>query len=147
MRMIGHVIGAPAITATRRSVIFSADGSDARLTLVCTSPAAASAAASPVNAIAPAALTPTVLKNDRRSTGAGASSIRRTARFMALLARQKLNFKENCIDRLSTSVDVIRPAVGESKFWFGKPKPGWLNRLKASHRNSTLLRPATAKRF
>jgi hypothetical protein len=32
-----------------------------------------------------------------------------------------LNFNENCIERLSTVVDVIRPAVAESKFWFGKP--------------------------
>ena len=46
MRMSGHVIGAPTTTAKRRSVIFSADGSDARLTLDCTSAAAASALAS-----------------------------------------------------------------------------------------------------
>jgi hypothetical protein len=31
-----------------------------------------------------------------------------------------LNFSENGIDRLSTAVEVIRPAVGASKFWFGK---------------------------
>ena len=30
MRISGQVIGAPTMTATRRSVIFSADGSDAR---------------------------------------------------------------------------------------------------------------------
>ena len=43
MRMSGHVIGAPTTTANRRSVIFSADGSEARLTLDCTSAAAAAA--------------------------------------------------------------------------------------------------------
>ena len=43
MRMIGQVIGAPTTTAKRRSVIFSADGSDERLTLDCTSAEAASA--------------------------------------------------------------------------------------------------------
>ena len=32
------------------------------------------------------------------------------------LERQKLNFNENCIDRLSMIVEVMRPAVGESKF-------------------------------
>jgi hypothetical protein len=31
-------------------------------------------------------------------------------------------------------VVVIRPALGFPTFWFGKPKPGWLNRLNASHR-------------
>ncbi len=34
--MSGHVIGAPTTTATRRSVILSADGSDARLTFAWT---------------------------------------------------------------------------------------------------------------
>jgi hypothetical protein len=58
-----------------------------------------------------------------------------------------LNFNENCIDLLSTTVEVIRPAVGESKFWFGKPNPGWLKRLNASHLNSAFDRPATVKRF
>ena len=56
MRMIGHVIGALTTTATRRSVIFSADGSDARLTFDCTNAAAASACRrSPDSAMAPAA--------------------------------------------------------------------------------------------
>ncbi len=41
----------------------------------------------------------------------------------------------------------MRPAVGESKFWFGKPKPGWLSRLNASQRSSTFARPITVKRF
>src|SRR3954471_6496883 len=62
-------------------------------------------------------------------------------------ARQKFSFNENCIERLSTDVEVMRPAVGESKFWLGKPKPGWLNRLNASHRTSALLCPIRAKRF
>src|SRR2546430_6030941 len=84
MRMMGHVIGALTTTAKRRSVILSADGSDARFTLACTRFAAASAAASPVNAIAPAAPRPTVLKNERRSTPRGdASNSVRTARFIA----------------------------------------------------------------
>ena len=84
--MIGTVIGAPAITATRKSVILSADGSDDRLTFDCTNEDAASAAASPVNAIAPAAPSPSVLKNDRRAIPAGASSsIFCTTGFISLL--------------------------------------------------------------
>ena len=70
---------------------------------------------------------------------------RAAARVQPGVRTQKFNFSENCIDRLSTTVDVIRPAVGESKFWFGKPKPGWLNRLNASHRNSTLVRPMSGE--
>ncbi len=46
MRISGHVIGALTTTvATRRSVILSADGSDARLTFAWTKSASASAAA------------------------------------------------------------------------------------------------------
>src|SRR5258708_30147757 len=84
MRINGHVIGAPATTAVRRSVILSADGSDARLTPACTKLAAASAAASPVSAMAPAALRLSVLKNERRPTARGvSSSMVRRAVFMA----------------------------------------------------------------
>src|SRR5438067_3742516 len=84
MRINGHVIGAPTTTAVRRSVILRADGSDARLTPVCTKSAAASAAAFPVSAMAPTAPRPSVLKNDRRLTSRGvSSSMLRTAGFMA----------------------------------------------------------------
>src|SRR5438045_2076791 len=72
--MIGTVMGAAVITATRRSVILSAEGSDDRLTFDCTNDEAASVAASPVSANAPAALRPSVLKNERRSTTFGVSS-------------------------------------------------------------------------
>src|SRR6476661_3252165 len=72
--MIGTVIGAPAITATRKSVIFSAEGSDDRLTFDWTKEEAASAAAFPFSAIAPAAVRPSVLKNERRPAPLGDSS-------------------------------------------------------------------------
>jgi hypothetical protein len=66
MRMIGHVIGALATTATRRSVILSAEGSDARFTFDCTiaafSAALASEARANVAAAAPPATVPTDLK-------------------------------------------------------------------------------------
>src|SRR3954447_8542342 len=80
--MIGQVIGALTTTATRTSVIFSADGSEARRTFDWTSEAAAAACASTDSsgtaAAAPAA-TPTNLKKPRRSTYC------RAARFIALL--------------------------------------------------------------
>src|SRR5687767_10692304 len=86
MRISGQVIGAPTTTATRRSVILSAEGSEARLTFAWTTFAAACAAASPPSAIAPAALIPSVLKKDRRPTAGGtSSSILRTAGFMPSL--------------------------------------------------------------
>ena len=72
MRMSGHVIGAPTTTAKRRSVIFSADGSEERLTLDCTSAAAASALASgdsmKVAAVTAPVAAPTDLKKSRRSS-------------------------------------------------------------------------------
>src|SRR6478672_12659364 len=83
MRISGHVIGALTTTAIRRSVIFSAEGSDARLTLACTTLAAAAAAASPLSVNVAEAVKPKVLKKERRSTEAGAgSSILRTRGFM-----------------------------------------------------------------
>src|SRR5262249_54508070 len=60
---------------------------------------------------------------------------------------QKLNFNANCMLRLSSSVDVILPAVGLPMFAFGNPNPGWLNRLNASHRNSMFDRPEIANFF
>ncbi len=63
------------------------------------------------------------------------------------LVDQKLTFNANCMLRLSTMVVVMRPAFGLPMFWFGKPKPGWLNRLKASHRNSRFERPRRVNRF
>ena len=44
-------------------------------------------------------------------------------------------FNANCMLRLSTTVDVMRPAFGLPMALFGNPKPGWLNRLNTSHRN------------
>src|SRR5690349_5250940 len=87
MRIRGHVIGAFSITATRRSVILSAEGSDARFTLEATNAAAVSAFATPgrdrCTIVAPVAASPSVLKNDRRSTGDPACSIsERTTGFM-----------------------------------------------------------------
>ena len=67
---------------------------------------------------------------DRRSFAApliivprspGAANASRDSR---IATRQKFTLNENCMDLLSTIVDVMRPAVGESKFWFGNPKPG-----------------------
>src|SRR5262245_32515153 len=40
----------------------------------------------------------------------------------------------------------MRPAVGEPMFWFGKPNWGVLNRLKASARNCTDVRPLIGNR-
>ena len=82
-RMMGTVKGAPVTTATRKSVIFSADGSDARLTFDCTKSAAVAAAASPVIAIAAPTPIPRRLQNDRRSTpGLLSSRSARMAGFM-----------------------------------------------------------------
>lgn len=68
--MSGHVIGAFSTTAVRTSVIFSCDGSE-RVTCDWTNAAAASADASPHSATAAPAVSPSVRKNDRRSTLAG----------------------------------------------------------------------------
>src|SRR5262245_58305459 len=80
MRMIGHVIGALTMTATRRSVIFSSDGFDAVRTCCVmasrsswvTNPdaptlAAPTLAAPALAAPSPAAAAPTRFTNSRRS--------------------------------------------------------------------------------
>ena len=86
MRINGHVIGAFSTTATRRSVICSFDGSEARLTLFCTKLAAASAEAAGDIAAAAPAVSPRVRKNERRSTSAGAGvSCSRTLAFMVVV--------------------------------------------------------------
>ncbi len=75
MRMSGTVNGAPTTVATRMSVMRNAEGSEARLTLAWTKSAAASAAASPVSAMLPAAERPSVLKKVRRSSDGVDASI------------------------------------------------------------------------
>src|SRR5687767_2461455 len=47
--------------------------------------------------------------------------------------------------RLSTTVDVMRPTVGDPTAALGKPKPGVLNRLNASTRICALVRPLNRK--
>src|SRR5690348_10677989 len=99
-RIRGHVKGAPVTTATRRSVILRPDGSDARLTPAWTKLAAASAAALPFNVRAPAALRPTVLKNERRATGSIPSSLRPRPQ------------ARNSVEQLDSNVVVIDSAPG-----------------------------------
>src|SRR6516164_8992702 len=94
-RIRGHVKGAPVTTATRRSVILRADGSDARLTPAWTKVAAASAAAFPLSAMAPAAPRPSVLKNERRAT----------TRFMATSVASAI--RENEIPEFLVLVEVL----------------------------------------
>jgi hypothetical protein len=60
--MSGTVIGAPLITATRRSVIFSCEGMELRWTFL-TAPSTSSAVSQPV-APTPAAAMPKDLKKD-----------------------------------------------------------------------------------
>jgi hypothetical protein len=74
MRMIGHVIGASTTVATRRSVIFSCEGAELRLTF-CVAPSR-SASDTRLSVVAPAAAAPADLKNVRRS------KCRRTDAFM-----------------------------------------------------------------
>ena len=64
MRMSGHVIGAPTMVATRKSVILSCDGIEFGLTL-WTVASSSSLPRKPI-ADAPAAAAPADLKNVRR---------------------------------------------------------------------------------
>ena len=68
MRMIGQVIGALPMTATRRSVIFRSAGIERVLTF-CRA-ASASRSVAKERAEAPAAAIPADLKKDRRPTRA-----------------------------------------------------------------------------
>src|SRR5688500_17316589 len=110
MRTTGHVMGAPATTATRRSVILRAEGSDTRLTLAWTKPAAASAAPSPVSASAPAVPRPSVLKKERRSAaGGGASSIVRTTGFIETPPRLRVSDRDKLHPEYAASAERGSP--------------------------------------
>jgi hypothetical protein len=98
--MIGHVMGAFSTTATLRSVIFSAEGSEARFTFDWTSAAAASASRVDVapSATTPPTAAPIDVKKPRRS------SRRATAGFMNGPRRGKAELRDARLKADTTEV-------------------------------------------
>ena len=54
--------------------------------------------------------------------------------------RQKFNFNENCIDPVVDDRRRDPPGGRGIEVLVREAKPGWLNRLNASHRNSMFVR-------
>ena len=55
---------------------------------------------------------------------------------------QKFNFRPNCKSRMLVDVEVTFPKLALTNVALGEPQLGWLGRLNASKRNSSVRRSA-----